>query len=356
MRQSVNFVPKKFIQNATVAKIHTYFGKRLTEEDYKTLTAMKNIGEVADYLKKNTHYSPIFTDVEPASVHRGTVETLLRKYHFEKGIEWCNFQHVDKEPFYRFHYVLREINEILNSLMNLNAGVPDEYIRSLPSYLIKKSSFDLLQLPKIKDFNQLLGVLQDTPYYNLLSDVPFINGKINFNICENRLRSYYTSRILEIVTHDFKGSAQSKLFQIIKSQIDLINVINIYRMKTYFHMAEDEIRELLLPASGRISKAIENELINAPDTEAFMKTLSKTIYGTGLDEATDASSIYFERNLTQLRVDNARHALFASNSAAVSFYSALFLFEIELKNLITILECIRYKKTSAYIESLLITI
>ncbi|MDR0919115.1 MAG: V-type ATPase subunit, partial [Oscillospiraceae bacterium] len=113
-------VPTKYIQNATVAKIRAAYGKRLNNEDYKALLAAKNLSDIVEYLKKNTHYAPIFDDVDPTSIHRGFVETLLHKYHFEKGVFWCNFQHLDTEPFYRYHIMFREIQEILNAIMYLN--------------------------------------------------------------------------------------------------------------------------------------------------------------------------------------------------------------------------------------------
>jgi V/A-type H+-transporting ATPase subunit C len=352
----VNFVPKNFIENATVAKIHTFFGKRLKEDDYKVLVLMKNIWEVAEYLKKNTHYAPIFAEIDPASVHRGYIETLLRKYHFDKGIEWCNFQGIDKQRFYRHHYILREINEILHSIMNLNAGIPSDYIGSLPSYLLKKASFDLLELAKIKDFSQLLGILRNTRYYALLYNVPYENGRVDFNICDHRLKNYYISEFLEVIGNDFGGSSRKNLFQIIKSQMDLVNIINIYRMKTYFKMPEEEILKNVISFRGRITKAVEQELITAKTSESFLKILDKTIYGIGLEEIRDDNSIYFERDLEQLKVKTARRAISSSNSSAVSYYCALYLLEIEVKNLVSILECIRYKKSEMYIQSLLINV
>ena len=45
---------------ATVAKIRAMYGKRVTAEDYAELVTKQSVADIADYLKKNTHYSTIF--------------------------------------------------------------------------------------------------------------------------------------------------------------------------------------------------------------------------------------------------------------------------------------------------------
>ena len=65
-------------------------------------------------------------------------------------------------------------------------------------------------------------------------------------------------------------------------------------------------------------------------------------------------AIRMERAFQTLRWRTARNALHFSGHAAVSLYAVHCLNQIEVQNLITVIEGIRYHKPVSYIRSLLI--
>ena len=71
-----------------------------------------------------------------------------------------------------------------------------------------------------------------------------------------------------------------------------------------------------------------------------------------LDKCTD--SVHFEHELTKLRCNLARRSLVLAEDVSVSLYSMMYLLEIEVTNIITIIEGIRYQKDVSYIENLLV--
>jgi V/A-type H+-transporting ATPase subunit C len=241
--------------------------------------------------------------------------------------------------------------------MHLNAGVPEDYISHLPAYLLKNASFDMMQLARIKDYNQLLGALHGTPYYDVLVNIPSVAGQVDFNRCENALRSFYTDRIVSLVHQEFEGTEKSALLDLINAQTDLINVINIYRMIHYFKMSPENIKKHVLPIKGRLSERVKQSMIEAPDSDAFRKILSTTSYGSQLISKDERfRTILFEQKISQLRIDMTKRALMFSRSAAVSLYAILYILEVEIKNIITIVEGVRYGKTPNYLEELLVII
>ena len=66
-------------------------------------------------------------------------------------------------------------------------------------------------------------------------------------------------------------------------------------------------------------------------------------------------SVQLEHAFQSLRWQTARSALHFSGHAAVSLYAVHVLYHIEVSNLITIIEGIRYGKSVSYLQSLLIT-
>ena len=62
----------------------------------------------------------------------------------------------------------------------------------------------------------------------------------------------------------------------------------------------------------------------------------------------------FEKELEKLRCSIAKRALQFSENAAVSLYSYMYLAEVEIKNIITVIESIRYGKNIPYMKNLVV--
>ena len=80
------------------------------------------------------------------------------------------------------------------------------------AYLLKKASFDLIELAKASDFRQLLNVIRHTPYYNIIKNIETDkNGIIPYTKCEVMLRTYYMKWLIETAKKDFSGTSQTAL-------------------------------------------------------------------------------------------------------------------------------------------------
>ncbi|MDO5560248.1 MAG: V-type ATPase subunit [Oscillospiraceae bacterium] len=344
----------EYAKNATVARARAIYGKRLTEDDYKELVSKKSVSEVAEYLKKNTHYADALSSINTATIHRGLLESLLRRFSFDRYIKICSFQQLGKERFYNYLIVNSEMRELLSAVLHMNAGSSEEYITSMPSYLISKTKVDLIELAKVRTFPEMLKLIRHTPYYQVLKDVvPDENGKVDYLKCELALRTFYLKWMMNVVREDFGKSTRDVLIRQIEMQIDLINIINAYRMKKYYNLSSDEILKNLLPFNGRLSLKKQREIIEAPTVEGFLHQFTRTIYGRQLENEDDK---YFEWNMTKLRGQTARRSLMFSENSAVSIFSLNYLFDIEVQNITNIIEGIRYNRQPAYILNMIIPV
>lgn len=341
-------------KNATIAKIRAMYGKRLQHENYKELISKKNVNEVAEYLQKSTHYSEVLENIDASTIHRGFLESLLKKHSFDSYTKICKFQQLDKYPFYDYQIKHLEIQEILTAILHYNAQTEDEHISTLPAFLIDKASFDLIELAKVQTIDDLYRVLRHTPYDDLLRKCPLDdNNKFVYTQCETIFRTYHIKWLLSTASKEFKGDAKKSLIDQIQMQIDLINIINSYRLKAYFKADADTIKQNILPFYGRLSIKKQQELFEAANIEEFESIFNKTIYGRQIESF---ENDFFEQNLTELRCIVANRQLRSSRNAAVSVYTYLYLFDMEISNIIKIIEGIRYNKSPSDIEKLLIII
>ncbi len=346
----------KASKNATVAKVRAIYGKRLKENDYNELFLKKKVIEAADYLKRNTHYSKVLSGVDTSSIHRGYLETLLNKAYFDEYERICKFQQLNEEPFYNFLLIKEELSELLKAILYLNNDRKDAYIESMHGFLIKKSSFNLIELAKAENFNQLLRVIKNTPYYNIIKNIkPDENGNIPYTKCEVALRTYYLKWLLKTAEEQFDSTAKDAILQQIKLQADFINIVNSYRLKKYFAGDFQTLKDFSLPFYGRLSQAKQYELYESDTPEEFLRRLSRTVYGRlmeNLDENMESGR--FETEVEKLQCSMAKRALLLTDNAAVSLFSYMYLTEVEINNIISIVECIRYGKPVSYMQSLVI--
>ena len=92
-------------------------------------------------------------------------------------------------------------------------------------------------------------------------------------------------------------------------------------------------------------------IYEAKDAEEMLNMFRKTIYARKLKEI---DSEIVEKNVYQIRYYSARASLLNAQDAPVALYSFMFLCEMEVNNLTSIIEGIRYKASPAFIEKLLI--
>lgn len=337
--------------NATVAKIMAIYGKRLSYQDYMELINKQSVSEAAEYLKKNTHYSELLSSIDTNTIHRGMLENLLRRSIFETYIRITGFEHLSNQEFYNYKIIQTEIDEILRCIRYINAK-SDKLIADIPVYINNLMSFDLIELAKVSDFKELLVFLKKTPYHNVLKDVsPDKDGKVDVTKCETLLRTYYMKRLKESM--HFSKNDVHEMTVLLETDIDFINIINAYRLTAFFGESAESIQQNMLPFYHSLSAAKQNEIFSAPTSEEFIRRFSKTKYGQQIiGNGYEIDNL--EQSIQKMRYRYAKRALKRSTSAPLSVYAFIFLLEMEVRNIIRIIEGIRYGIEANKIASLII--
>ena len=339
--------------NATVAKMHAVYGKRLKQEDYSALLSCTSVSDAAGYLKRSTYFSRALEGVDTENIHRGNLENILRRSLIENYFRLIGFEKIGGDEFYNFIIVKTESDEILICILHLNAGTSD-HITTLPIYMNKYTSFNLMELARVSSFDELLSLTEKTPYYSILkANKPEENGHINYPAIELQLRTYYSNRLAESLKK-FGGKTEKRLRSYIGTQIDMINIINSYRMKRYFNAESDEIKSRMIPIYMRIPEQKMDELYSARDDKDFLEKLSKTYYGREIT-AKGFDMKNPEMSLVQFRFLQTKRAFSRSTTAPECFYTFIQLSEIEVRNIIRIIEGIRYSLPTKEIAELIIT-
>lgn len=337
---------------ALTAKLHSMYGRRLTQQNYRELTRKQTVNEAASYIKQQTAYGPLLRDVNENLIHRGQLENILRRDLFDEYLKIFHYVSRDEFNFYRFLVTKMEINEVLSCIRLLNAGREGEYIFSLPSFFAKHADFDLYKLAKLKSFDELLRLLVETPYYDILKKYDPAEGqKIDIVKIEIEFNKLYYSKILSIIRRTYSGEVQGQIKNSFGMQIDLSNIIDIIRLKKYFNAKSDYIKTLLLPFYFKVSRNQLDSIMEASDTDAVWQAACETYYGKAFKKF---NFEFVETYSQQIMYQYHKHFFVTSTSAPLAATSYLQLKEIEIQNIIHIIEGIRYELAPAEIGKLLV--
>lgn len=336
--------------NATVAKIRAIRGKMFGRGDYHEMVARRSVSEVAEYLKKSPRFKEVMHDIDPNTVHRGFLENLLNKSNFDMYARLCRFQGLDKIPFYNFLIQKRECEQLLNLVNALNSGLDKKFVEELPGYVIRHSRLNMLELLKASDFDDLISKLKGTYFYKALKKVKRTDdGKADYTDCELKLRTAYYEKILEEIDGDFSGADFKELKKLIYSEVDIINIINAYRLKAYFGYSCEQIKAVMLPFT-RIGKGRMNRLYESDTPEEMISRIEKTIYGIGFQGDYE----HIETRVNSYAYRLMQHTVSRSTSAPVVIYAFMKLCDIEVNNIVHIIEGVRYDVDPAMLEGKLI--
>ncbi len=331
--------------NATVSKIRAIHGRMLTKDNYHEMLTKRSVQEITEYLAATPRFASVLADIDPNTVHRGFLETLLEKENFDTYIRLCQFQQLDKIPFFDFLIEKTEIDCILMLINSINTGVDRSYLNDLPGYVINHTKLDLLELSSADDFNKLMKLLRGTPYHKTLVRAALSDdGTVDYTECERRLRTQYYTNIIKNAEEAFPDSQSDEVVRMVKQDIDFLNQINAYRMKAYFGFSAEQIKKHQIKISNIGKKLDSYYELDTP--EQMLEWLNKNEAQADL---TDVSTL--EVGMQREKFRRLEHQIYRSFNAPVVLYAFTQLCGYETSNIIHIIEGIRYGVDPSYIEN-----
>ncbi|MDL2233353.1 V-type ATPase subunit [Ruminococcaceae bacterium OttesenSCG-928-L11] len=345
-----------YADNAMMAKVRALYGKRLAAEDYNRLLQSKSVADVASYLRNETAYRDTLAEVKEEMVHRGQLETLVRRRSLNLHMSLLRYSYNDK-LFMTMYMMENEVRQLLAAIRFLNAGSMDRYIVELPVYLSRYMAFDLFALAKVTTFDQLLAVLAHSGYHGIVAKFRPMSSERPVDIvgCEKALLEYYYRTLLDMVEADYSGETRDDLNRLLYSQIDYHNLSVAYRQKRYFGYSEKRVRESMLQIRTDTNpERAYGALLNARDEreidEAMKNSYLSRKFQIDWDGRNKVLSSLLERSQRELAHKTFRFSV----KPMIVVISYMFLLEIEISNIVNIIEGIRYQLPAEEIRQLLI--
>ena len=97
-----------------VTKIRAMQSKLLSSEDYENVASMRNVMEVASFLKEHPSYGEFFYEVDESLFHRGNIEKILYQSLYRDYTKLYRFSSLKQRKFLKLYLKSFEV-ELINS-------------------------------------------------------------------------------------------------------------------------------------------------------------------------------------------------------------------------------------------------
>ena len=337
---------------AILVKSRSKFGRRLTTKDYDELLSCRNILDITNFLKANTHYGSVLESIRESAVHRGNLESLLKQKMYNDFARLCSFERSIGEHYFEYLLLRSEIDQLLLFLRYFTAGTPEKFIFNLPDFFKNSTKFNIEGLTQAKSYDDILQAIKSTKYHDLLIPFKPDEGKNpDFTIIESVLDRYMYEFTDNMVARHFKGEERRELQRIFGIQGELINIRKAYRAKRYYNTSGDVIKSMFNGEAIYLNRRITEQIIAAEKSDDILEILKKTRYRHYLSKIEYS---YIDDLANRVLYDYCRRKMHFSKHAAVVMASAIVLSEIEIENITNVIEGKRYEVDADTIRKLLI--
>lgn len=322
---------------ALSTKLDSISGKFLQGEDYEVLLHKEKVTEVARYLKENTHYADLMVDIDPDDMHRGDLNLLLSKKIIEITESLAHFTSHDYKELMKALLIRYEVEDLK---LIIRAISRTENVRSLETLFIhskKFSNLDYEQLLNVTSIEDLAGLLRGTIYEDAFRSITQEDLEVREFHAEMNLDAVYFNNLIK-KSKRLALEDRKILEELIGINIDLINLQWLYRSHKYYGLSSEEILNYTLPGGIKYRFSQLKDLIyQAEPLEAVINSAKYTY-----PKIIAAKDIYIERKTYQYLYEMFQKVNRNNRMNVAKLVSVLHFLEYEIRDIITIIEGIRY--------------
>ena len=308
------------------AKLKGMYSKRLKNDDLQDLAKQNNLKSAVAILKnKSSSLNVLSEDADREQIEKVLNGEII--YDIEKIVKYLDKNDTQIFNLLISKYEIRCIKRAIKLLYSKNEY--DENIKIWTNTIFT----DLKGLESIKSIDEFLKIINNTKYKKILKKY-FENKDTEYSIfeIENELDKMYLKSI-------YNSAGNNKnLKKMIGVKIDFTNILWIYRMKKYYNFSEDKIEKSIIDINYALKKNQILSLVKAKNIEELNETLKKTVYSNIATDDIYELECNMKKYLHGLYIKNFKSNLLSINC----IYSYLNLVELENKDIISIIEAVRY--------------
>lgn len=337
---------------AVVTKVRAMRARRVTDEDFKELIKSQKLSEIFNYLKDRTYYGDFLKNLNPENLHRAEIEARLSDLKIKEIEKLMYYLSGDDKRFLETFLIRLEIEALRILIRGLSRQEDLNHFRSLMVYSKKFSKVPFEELMAVKDWESFKKALIDTDYFRVLEIYKEIEDRDELVIVEKNLDRYYYDltrrRLLELNQKENK-----ELVTAYRRNIDLLNIISIYRSKKFYSLSREELIVYSLRGGYEFPEKKLFPLIEAKDTNEMKEVLKDSSYYFLLDH-TKTIDLYMERRRQRFMYYHYLKLFTEKNKGIAAIIAYIRLLDYEVEDITAVIESKRYRMNPEETEKYLI--
>lgn len=324
-----------FKYSAVITKLRAMYSRLLTKEDYAALSMMTSVSEVVHYLKDSAGYSELLADINESTVHRGTLEHLFGGDIVRDAKKISSMLNNKENQVLHVFMSKYEIDIIKRAVRNIFTG-GGSYAVAVYTDLPYKN-FDPEKCFEASSLNELAKILGKTVYGEVIMRFTAFEPKSPWDI-ETALDEFYFERLNNVSGKCLSSSDARAVKELLSAEIGAGDILCIYRYKKYYDMPPDEIINHIIPVKRKISRGKLLELASCElgDFSDIVKTLRYSDIFSGAEEQE------WDKRIKGYLYRLYHRQLRGSAYGFCTVLCYLYLKELEINNIITVVEGVRY--------------
>ena len=332
---------KGMSQYAAVAtKIRGMRSHLLKNEDYAVIAGKESVPEIARWLKNHPAYEEPLEPLDPDDMRRETFERLLLHsilLDFGKISHFLNRKQKKFLDVFATHFDLRIINDIIREIFSPHSNPVDLSVYS--TMYLKSNNFNIEKVISAHTIEELLGGLEGSVYHEpVYRTYTQLESPELFDY-ETALNRFYFAYFWQELNKFDTGFDKETLLEAHGFEIDMLNMLWIYRAKVYYKLSAQEIYRFIIPVYPKLKQRQISAFIAAGSTEELMKMYAATCYRKYINPE-DPSSLEraYEDGIKHINDENRKK--YPYSFAVIESY--LYDKRLETDRIVKIAESVRY--------------
>lgn len=336
------------------AKLKALSSNMLKEKDFQNLIELNSVQEAFNYLYNNTYYQKYLEDFSGQEIHRRQLELKLKKSLVLSEDFFKKYLSSDLKKFTEHYLKKFEIEDLKIILRTILMENEEDYLSDNLIYIDRNKKIDFNNLIQASSYSELQEVLKELYYAEVLDEFAeqYQKNKNLFQI-EMTLDFHYFSQLNKLAAK-LSNKDQKYFNEIIGSHIDLLNIQWVYRIKRYYNLSSGEILNYIIPFHFKITREELQNMSQVNNPKDLVKHISYAPYQKLLENAIKDENNIFERFFLNYIFKKLQQIKTESFFTISNILAYLFLREYELRDIITIIEGIRYSLPNDRINNFLI--
>lgn len=319
-------------------KIRAMKKKLLSPEQYEEITHFTTVAELISFLQTIPSYSGVLAGMDPALAHRGEVESKMNFSTYSDFSKIYHFAGNSQKRYLEFYFMQYEISilkacmrNIMDSRTEVDPVLTDKHFK-------RHTKIDIDKLTASVTIDEFIENLAGTIYEKPLKNIQRLENPSLFDY-EMSLDLFFFEYIWN---HQdlFVPKDETKQFrELFGSQMDLLNILWIYRCKNYYTLSESQIYSILVPVYYHLDKSDIKRFVAAENNNELFELICDSYYGKTYGfNGSDSMESQFGGILNTINMKAFKEAPYSIASISAYFH----LKDLEVAKVVTAMECIRY--------------